>query len=241
MKTTTASPLDENSAGFDFWQAVRDSGPILLGVVPFGITCGVMGLTAGLSAAEVVMMSAAVFAGASQFVSINMLGAGISGLGIIIFTTLLINLRHLLLGASLAPYMIKTPIPMQALLAFWLTDEAYAVTVGRIHKVGYSMYYQLGAAAAIYIVWVLSTMLGVVAGSYIPDPLAWGLDFAMPATFLVLLFPLLTNRVSLIVCIVAGITAVLVAMLLPGKWYIIIACVAATITGGILEGGGKDA
>lgn len=225
----------------EFGLAVRDSLPILLGIIPFGITCGVMGLTAGLTPLEIILMSVIVFAGASQFISITMLGAGITGCGIIVLTTLLVNLRHLLMGASLAPYMARLPIRLQAILAFGITDESYILTSNRIDKAGYNMHYQLGSNMAIYTIWILSTAIGVFLGSYIPDPLAWGLDFAMPATFLVMLIPRLTDRINLYVCLASGIVAVLGALYLPGKWYIILACLVASVLGGILEGYKKNA
>ncbi|EGW35998.1 AzlC family ABC transporter permease, partial [Desulfosporosinus sp. OT] len=173
----------------EVWVALRECTPVVLGVVPFGITCGIMGLTARMSGLETILMSVFVFAGASQFIGITMLGAGVTGWGIIILTTLLVNLRHLIMGSSLAPYMTRLPFPLQALLAFFLTDEAYALTISRIHKARYSVPYQLTVSTVLYLVWVLATGAGVVLGSYISDPLTWGLDFAMPATFLVLLVP----------------------------------------------------
>ncbi len=208
----------------DFWHGVIRSGPILLGIIPFGITCGVMGLTASLTPLETVMMSVLVFAGASQLIAITMFGAGITGWSMIILTTLLVNLRHLIMGASLAQYMVNQPAPRQGLLSFLLSDEAYALTISRIDQSGYNASYHLGISISLYVTWVAATVAGVLVGSYIPDPLAWGLDFTMPSTFLVLLFPRITGRISLIVCIVAGLLAVMGAIYLPGKWYMIAAC-----------------
>ena len=225
----------------DFWQGAISSGPILLGVIPFGITCGVMGLTAGLTSLETVMMSLLVFAGASQFIAITMLGAGIASWSIIVLTTLLVNLRHMLMGASLAQYMVQQSATRRVLLSFLLTDEAYAMTISRIHQSGYSDAYHLGVSVSLYVIWGLATIVGVLVGSYIPDPLAWGLDFAMPATFLVLLFPRITDRVSVLVCIVAGLIAVVGAVYLPGKWYMIAACFGAVLVGGLVEGGKASA
>lgn len=231
----------KNELAEEAWAALRDCTPVALGVVPFGITCGIMGLTAKMSGLETISMSVFVFAGASQFIGITMLGSGITGWAIIILTTLLVNLRHLIMGTSLAPYMLKLPFSLQALLAFFLTDEAYALTISRIHKARYSMLYQLTVSTMLYLVWVLATVAGVVLGSYISDPLTWGLDFAMPATFLVLLIPLLTDRISLTVFGMAAMVSVFGALYLPGKWYIIIACLTASIIGGLLEGDSKHA
>lgn len=225
----------------EFAQGVLASGPILLGVIPFGITCGIMGLTAGLSGAETLLMSLLVFAGSSQFIAITMLGAGIGSWSALVLTTLLVNLRHLLMGASLAQHLAPQSTFRRMLLSFLLTDEAYALTASRIHQHGYSSSYQLGSSLSLYFSWAASTLAGVLVGSRIPDPLAWGLDFAMPATFMVLLVPRLTNRISVIVALVAATLAVGGALVLPGKWYMIAACVGAVVVGGLLEGVNADA
>jgi len=219
----------------EFWIGVRDSIPLMVGMIPFGITCGIMALTAGLTSGETILMSMCVFAGASQFIAITMLGAGVSGWGLIVVTTLLVNLRHLLMGASLAPYIIRLPVALQALLSFGMVDETYAITIDRIHKKGYSASYQLGANAMFYSAWILSTAVGVLLSGYILDPLAWGLDFAMPAIFLSMLIPRLVSPTALLVCGVAAVVAIIGMLYLPGKWYIIAACVAAVTVGGLME------
>jgi len=219
----------------EFWIGVRDSIPLVVGVIPFGITCGIMALAAGLTSGEVLLMSICVFAGASQFIAITMLGAGINGWGLIVVTTLLVNLRHLLMGASLAPYIIRLPVALQALLSFGMVDETYAITIDRIYKKGYSASYQLGANALFYSAWVLSTAVGVLLSGYISDPLAWGLDFAMPAIFLTMLIPRLVSPTAVVVCGVAAMVAIVGMLYLPGQWYIIAACVSAAAVGGLME------
>jgi len=225
----------------EYWRGVYDSLPVLLGVIPFGITYGVVGLAVGLTPAETLLMSLLVFAGAAQFVCTGMIGLGLVDFSLIVFTTLLINLRHLLMGVSLTPFVGGLPLRRQALLAFGMADETYAVTMDRIQRCGYSESYQLGSNSAGYTIWALSTLAGVLLGRYIPDPLAWGLDFAMPATFLAMLIPRLSDRTSVAVCLVAAVVAVASALYLPGKWYIIVACVGGVLAGGLLEGGGRNA
>lgn len=223
------------------WKEVlKDCLPITAGIVPFGLTCGIMGRTAGFSAFEITFMSMTVFAGAAQFMAIAMINSGIINWGVIVFTTFLINLRHLLMGASLSPYLFKQPRILQYLLAFSMTDESYALTINRIEKKGYDLYYQLGVSFFLYIIWTSSTFLGAVLYQNIPNPLEWGLDFVIPLTFLVLLVPRLANRNALLVALVSALTAVLGALYLPGKWYIILAAVAASIAGGLIEGGRRN-
>ena len=223
------------------WKEVlKDCLPITAGIIPFGLTCGIMGRTAGFSTFEITFMSMTVFAGAAQFMSIAMINSGITSWGVLVFTTFLINLRHLLMGASLSPYLFKQTQTLQYLLAFSMTDESYALTTNRIEKKGYDPYYQLGVSFFLYIMWVSSTFLGAFLYHNIPNPLEWGLDFIIPLTFLVLLMPRLINRTALIVALVSAQTAVLGALYLPGKWYIIIAAVAASTVGGLIERGRKN-
>lgn len=225
----------------EFWQASGDSLPILVGVVPFGITFGVVARAVGLTGAETMLMSAVVFAGAAQFVCITMIGMGAVDATWIILTTFLINMRHLLMGASISSYVAELPLVRQAVLAFGMTDESYAVSMERIHKLGYSESYHLGANFSMYGTWLLATFIGVVAGNYIPDPLEWGLDFAMPVTFLAILIPKMRSKTTMLVSLAAALTAAFCAANLPGKWYIVITCIIASILGGVLEGDNQDA
>ncbi|MEW6080437.1 MAG: AzlC family ABC transporter permease [Bacillota bacterium] len=231
-RTVTAVTGDPRS---EFWSGIRASLPVTIGVVPFGVTCGVMGVTVALTPMETILMSALVFAGASQFVALTML-SGPAGWGMIVLTTLLINLRHLLMGASLAPYMKRLPMPLQALLAFGIVDESYVLTMDRLRQHAYDPSFHLGCHVPFYVVWLTSTAIGAYMGRHIADPLAWGLDFAMPATFLALLVPRLVDKTAALVCVLAGAVSVAGALYLPGKWYIIVACLVASLAGGLMEG-----
>lgn len=234
-------PLELNAQGRELWKEVlKDCLPLSAGIIPFGLTCGILGSTAGFSTFEITFMSMTVFAGAAQFMAIAMISSGITGWAAIVLTTFLINLRHLLMGASLSPYLLRLPKPLQYILAFGMTDESYAMTINRIEKKGYSPGYQLGVCAFLYVVWNLSTFLGAVFYRTIPDPLEWGVDFVLPATFLVLLIPRLKDRTAAAVCLISAFCAILGAAFLPGKWYIIFAAVAAAFAGGILEGRKKS-
>ena len=223
----------------EFRAGVRDTLPLMLGVFPFGLAYGIFGQSVGLTPGETVLMSLTVFAGAAQFISLPMFAAG-SGLVMISLTALLINLRHLLMRASLVPYMEKLPMAWKAFLCFGMADETYAVTISRAQTVGYSRDYHFASNATGYVTWAVSSVLGVLLGSHISNPLAWGLDFAMPATFLALLIPRLVDRTSLVVAGVAGVVSVAAAVLIPGKWYIILACLAAVAVGSWMEGGEPD-
>jgi len=217
----------------EFFAGIKDSLPIMVGVFPFGLAYGIVAQSIGFTPGETLLMSLLVFAGAAQFISLPMFAAE-AGLAMIAVTVLLINLRHLLMGISLAPYMTKLSLPHKALLAFGMADETYAVTISHTQSLGYSAAYQLGSNTTGYVTWAVSTIGGVFLGSHISDPLSWGLDFAMPATFLALLIPRLTDKNNILVCLVASGVSVIAAVTISGKWYIIIACLTAVAIGGML-------
>lgn len=219
----------------EFVEGLKDTLPIMVGVFPFGLAYGIVAQSIGLTPGETLLMSLLVFAGAAQFISLPMFAEG-AGFVMIALTALLINLRHLLMGISIAPYMTGLSLPHKALLAFGMADETYAVTISRAQAIGYSAAYQLGSNAAGYITWAVSTTGGIFLGSRINDPLSWGLDFAMPATFLALLIPRLTDKRNILVCLIAAGVSIMAAVAIPGKWYIIIACLTAAAAGGIMEG-----
>lgn len=218
----------------EFIAGSRDMMPLLLGAAPFGLAYGIVGVTVGLTPGETIAMSLLVFAGAAQFISLPMFADNM-GLLAISFTALLVNLRHLLMGASLASFMSTLSTPSKAFLSFFLTDESYAVTMARICSNGYNPYYQLGCSLSMYFIWAMSTLAGIVLGHRIHDPLSWGIDFAMPVTFLALLLPRIKDRISLTVCVISAITSVAAMLFIPGKWYIIVATVAACGIGSIFD------
>src|SRR6202048_2258755 len=112
----------------EFLNGIKGILPILLGVLPFGLIYGVSARSAGLPVIAAQAMSFIVFAGSAQFVTVQLISAGIP-VSIIILTACLLNLRHALYSASLAPYVKQLPRRWKMLLAYVLTDEAYAVTI----------------------------------------------------------------------------------------------------------------
>jgi 4-azaleucine resistance transporter AzlC len=183
------------------------------------------------------MMSLLVFAGAAQLTAVVMLQGG-AGIALVIISTFLINLRHLVMGLSISPYFTQATPAWRRVLAFAMTDEAYLVSIGHFREEEVSPgdpYFMLGSGGLIYVVWNICSAIGAVAGQAIDDPLKWGLDFAMPAAFLTLLLPQVSTRRSAAVVAVAAAVALATYVLIPGKWYIILAVLAGTIAGVLLE------
>ncbi|MEO4047738.1 AzlC family ABC transporter permease [Pseudomonas sp. CAU 1711] len=220
----------------EFLQGARDMLPMLLGAIPFGIIFGSLAGAAGLSPWEAVGMSALVFAGSAQFIAISLLGGGAT-LAVLLLTTLVVNLRHALYSASLQPHVRHLPTRWRAPLAFWLTDEAFAVVQHRYAELDASPHkhwYFLGAALAMYLNWQLCTWVGLLFGQAVPNIGAWGLDFAMLATFIGIVVPMLRNRPQVAAALVAGGVA-LACHALPYKLGLMAAACAGIAVGVALE------
>ncbi len=220
----------------EFTQGVRDTFPLVVGAIPFGIIFGAVGVTSGLSAGATQAMSAFVFAGAAQFIATGLIASG-APTGVIVFTTLVVNLRHLLYGATLAPFVAGLPQRWLAPLGFWLTDETFVVTINRYRQGGptpHRHWYFFGSAVFMYSNWQVCTYIGLQAGQAIENPMQWGLDFAMIVTFIGMLVPLTTSRPALVTVITAGATA-LVARDLPNQLGLMAAALAGILAGLIAE------
>jgi 4-azaleucine resistance transporter AzlC len=218
-----------------FWDGVRAEIPLLVGVFPFGMIYGALALGAGLSRAASQMMSSIVFAGSAQFVTAQLVRDAAPGL-VIILTIAVVNLRHMLYGASLAPYLKNLSLKWKVLLSYLLTDEAYAPTALKYEKTGvrpFSHWFLLGAGLVLWSTWQVSTALGIFLGAAIPD--SWQLDFALPLTFIAMVMPALKNRPMVAAAVSAGVVALL-AYGLPFKLGLILAALTGIVVGTILEG-----
>lgn len=232
-----ATAAEAAANGHQFRLGIRKMLPIVLGIVPFGLAYGVLSVQGGLTVAETMLMSLVVFAGASQFMAVGMFQTGVGGLTIVI-STLLINVRHLVMGLSLSPYLTETTPKWQRLLAFGMVDESYLTTITHYREQGEPQgnpHFMLAAGLTMYVVWNVASLVGALAGHAISDPLKWGLDFAMPATFLTMLLPQVVSRRLLAVATTSAIAATAAFILVPGKWYIMIAVAVGVATGLALE------
>jgi 4-azaleucine resistance transporter AzlC len=165
-------------------------------------------------------MSLLVFAGAAQFVAVPMLAAGASPLAIVL-TTYVVNMRHYLMAATLAPAFRGFPRAWLALVAHWINDESFAVAVALRNPPDPWVY--LGSAAAVAGAFLGGVLVGTQLGGLVADPARWGLDFAFPAVFLALVAVQLRGRTDGLVAVASGALAVAVALVVPGSWHIVVA------------------
>jgi 4-azaleucine resistance transporter AzlC len=231
----TAQVSSMETRGKQFRRGLRSILPILLAVTPFGVIYGALARESGIPVAAAQSMSFIVFAGSSQFVTTQLVGQAVPGL-VIVLTIFVVNLRHALYSASIAPYLQHLPARWKAGLAYLLTDEAYAVSILHYEKEGSSgnqHWFLLGAGLGLWTCWQLSTMAGIFLGAVIPS--SWSLDFALPLTFIALIVPALRDRAGVTAALVAG-TAAVVTFALPYKLGIITAALVGVAAGLLVEG-----
>jgi 4-azaleucine resistance transporter AzlC len=218
-----------------FWAGVRAELPLLIGVFPFGLIYGASAANAGLSDAAAQAMSSLVFAGSAQFITTQLVSEATPGL-VIVLTIAVVNLRHMLYSASLAPYLAGLSTRWKALLSYFLTDEAYAPTIIHYEEAGRtpdSHWFLLGAGFALWFNWQIGTALGIFLEAAIPE--SWSLDFALPLTFIAMVVPVLKNRAAIAAAVSAGIVA-LAAYFLPYSLGLILAALVGILVGTLLEG-----
>jgi 4-azaleucine resistance transporter AzlC len=219
-----------------FWAGARDTFPMMVGAAPFGVIFGTLAIASGIPVWATLALSLVVFAGSSQFVAVSLIGSG-AALPVLWLTTFVVNLRHALYSATLLPYARHLPARWRWVLAFWLTDETFAVVENQLrHHSGErdGAHYWLGSSLAMYLNWQLWTVAGVVVGSNVPGLAELGLDFAMVATFAAIVAPQLRKRPVLFAALMAG-TVAMLARSMPYKLGLMLAAGSGVIAGVLSE------
>ncbi len=216
----------------EFLAGCLDEAPLQLGVIPFGMLYGIGALAVGMPVWLAQLTSMLVFAGAAQLVIVQMLGAAAGALPIGL-TAVLLNLRHMLYSASVAEHVRHLPRRWRVLLAYLLTDEAYAVAILRYARPAgpgpdLRHWYFLGCGLTLWGCWQLSTALGIAFGARIPPE--WDIDFAVPLTFIALLTLLVKERAGQAAALVAAL-AVLALAALPYRLGLVLAIVLGLLAG----------
>ncbi len=228
--------MSASPASSGFGAGFRAMVPLWIGVVPFGAAYAVTARTAGLDLVETQLMSLLVFAGGSQFAAVGLIAAG-AGPWTLVSTTFLINLRHLLYGVVVAATTELRGV-RRAVAAHLLTDEAFGVHVA--HGRGRPAFL-IGAGLSLFVVWNAATLVGSLLARSLPDPQAIGLDIVFPLAFVALLVPLVRDRRTLAVAVIAGLGAWgLAAILEPGATLLAAAALAAGV-GAALPAGTRAA
>lgn len=216
----------------EFINGAKATVPMIIGAIPFGIIFGTLAESSGLSVWGAMAMSLFVYAGSAQFIAVGLLATGV-GPFIVIATTLVVNLRHLLYATALVDKVSHLSQGWRALLAFGLTDESFAVAnaryVGRTDNT-HAHWFFLGSIVAMYSNWQLCTWLGIGLGELFPDMTHWGLDFAMSVTFLGMIIPYLRNK-PMWLAVISAATLAMVLHDLPHQLGLVMAALSGICIG----------
>lgn len=212
---------------------IKSALPIVMGYLPIGFAFGVLAVQEGIGALPALLMSVLVFAGSAQLIAVGLIGAGASWISIAL-TTFVVNLRHLLMSAALAPYLKRLSRWEIGWFGYQLTDETFAIHSSQL-PLSVSKQHIFALNATAHLGWIAGTLLGVVLGSSVHSGEQWGLDFALPAMFIALLVLQTKHARHVAVAAAAALLSVWLALNLTARWNVIIATVLAAALGVILE------
>jgi 4-azaleucine resistance transporter AzlC len=186
--------------------ALAQGWPVLITVVVVGTSFGIVARQEGLEPVEIMAMSVFIFAGAAQFAMVQLFKGGV-GWPLVVATVLLINLRHLLMAAALRPYFARVSGARRLAAAFVLTDEAFAMAIGWFRRGRTEVAYYATFAVALYVLWNLATVAGMLLGPSIGEPRRFGVDFTITATFIAIVVIGVRRRSDAVVAIAAALIA----------------------------------
>ncbi|SIR21546.1 AzlC family ABC transporter permease [Halanaerobium kushneri] len=214
---------------------IKDAFPIILGYLPIGLAYGMLAVNKGLTPLQTTAMSLFVFAGSSQLVAIEMIAAG-AAVAAIVAMTFLVNLRHLLLSASLSLHLRNLPFYYYPFLGFLVTDESFAVSMSKLESQKNKQRYFVGLGFTAYLGWVFSSAAGAFLTEFINFGSGGALDFVLPAMFVVLLVMQISSSSEIIVAVFSGLLSLFFALVIDGSWNIILATVLAAFLGVYISG-----
>lgn len=208
--------------------------PILLGYAPIGMAFGIIAIGLGFTPLQAVICSATALAGAGQFIALSLMGGGASAVAVIAATAI-VNLRYVLFGAALSPHLTRERFGMQAMLAYSVTDETFAVNIDDHRRGAADVWSMLGVGSIAWTGWVAGTAVGALAAGLVGDPTRWGVQFAMPAMFTALLVGQAESKRHVAIAALAAVLAVIFMLLLPGRWYVVATPILAATLAAVIE------
>ena len=222
-------------SGREFRQGLVDVFPILIAATPIGMLWGTLAAAKGLSPLESWLMSATVFAGAAQFVSIEVWHDPVPWL-LLTVTALIVNIRHVLMGASLSRHLGGIDSRWHPFMMFLMADENWAFSERRAHVLPLTISYYFGLALPMWFTWTSSSIIGAIVGRSFGDPAAYGFDFAFSAMFIGILAGFWKGSHTGAILGASAIAAALAKLYVPGAWYIVIGGITGVAVAALLYG-----
>ncbi|MBM7142291.1 AzlC family ABC transporter permease [Acinetobacter sp. 105-3] len=213
----------------EFQRGMKQAIPVMLGFIPFALVLGAQAVSKGFNLLEVPLMTGLNFGGGSEFTAVNLWTTPPQIL-LIVMMSILVNSRHILMGAALAPYLSNLPKRKALPTLFFMCDESWAMSLSDTQKNHtFSMAYYLGISVCLYLTWVIFTTIGAILGPYIGDLKQFGFDMAFTAVFLVLLKgmwkSISINKPWLVSLIIAALTY----LFIPRSWYVLTGALSGLI------------
>ena len=216
-----------------FREGVRAALPIVLGYLPVGMAFGILARDAGLTPFEIGLMSLLVYAGASQFIAVEMISKGVAGWPVLL-TTFFINIRHFLMSSTLFLHFQNLSLRNLGLLSAQLTDESFGVALSDPSRIRNRPDFLLGLQMTSHLAWITGSVIGGLFGGLI-DHEGFGLAFALPGLFICLLVFQIKSLSHFWVMVIAGMTSLFFKWALPGNGYMVLAALVASGCGVLIE------
>ena len=217
-----------NSRSRDFLTGLAEVAPVVVAYIPIGLLWGTLAAAKGISPLEAVMMSVIVFAGSAQFVAVDMWHDPVPVL-LLTFTALIVNIRHVLMSASLSRHIDAIPRNWHPLVAYFLVDESWALAERRALQTPLTLAYYLGITVPLAATWWVTSGVGAMLGRALGDPSALGLDFAFSAMFIAILMGFWKGPSTAGVLVASGAVAAATHLAFDGPWYIVTGGVAGAL------------
>jgi predicted branched-subunit amino acid permease len=218
----------------DFTEGALKALPVIISAGPFAILFGAVAVANGQTVAEAALMSATVYAGASQLVGIELFGQAVP-MWVVVLSILAVNFRHILYSAALTPFIDHFTFPQKMLSFFLLTDPQFAEAVARGEsgrEVTFPWY--LGFGAMIYVPWVAMSAVGGALGSVIGNPADWGIDVLLPIYFLGLVLSFRKRGNFLVIATISAVVSVIAQHLIGAPWHISVGALAGILLAALL-------
>lgn len=235
-------PLEDTRAAKEpgaLLRGIRLGFPIFLGYVPAGMAFGILARTIGFSVFEATVCSATALAGAGQFIALEVIKTTGTVAAVLVATSV-VNLRYVLFGSTISPYLRTAPARVQGILAFSLTDETFAVNITDLREGRATWRSMAGVGAIAWTGWVLGTAVGAAFAGLIGDPNRFGVEFAMPAMFTALFVALAENRRQVLIGLLGAAIVIALPVLqaigiaIPSSWYVVVASMLAATLGAVI-------
>lgn len=217
----------------DFLQGLKDCLPIMFAVGFFGMLFGATGVNNGLTFWQTMASSASVFAGASQFVFLELYNQKVPVWSVLL-AVFAVNFRHFLYSASISRHVEKFNWAQKYFGFFFLSDPAFAASEQKAQNRSLTPAYYFGYAASLYPVWLLVTALGAYMGNLITNPNALGMDMLLSIYFLSLLMGFRSRANWLTVVLASGFVSAIVYKTLGAPWHITLGALAGIALGAFL-------